>query len=269
MIHRPSGVMNAAVFANLAVSMFFVVIVYFQHESFKHKIFTLLSLLSGFLVIVASGTRSAWVSFLLLLWVYLYFLYKQKTKSNRISIIVLVVIIASILSVGSLQQYVNDRIHTAHTETSNWFSGEKTPSAIGDRLEMLRIAIDNVEDVPFFGHGYRTSNLVLFKNASSSIEKRVVSYNHLHNAYLTNFYNGGIVLLGALLLLLFVPLRIFIKAMSQNRDKPVFVAGALLTVGLASHGMFSVLFGDVFMNAFYVFFLAIFLLLTAKSTQAS
>ena len=223
-VQRPSGVMNADVFAILAVLMFFVVLVFSQQEVFKHKIFTLLSLLSGFFVIAVSGTRGAWVSLFLLLGIYLYFLYKQKTQTSKISIIIVVLMIATALSVGILNQNVNDRVHLAYTQTSNWFLGDKTPNSVGNRLEMYKRAIDNAENVPFFGHGYRTSNIVLFKNASTSIEKYTRSYNHLHNAYLTNLYNGGIALLGALLLLLFVPLRIFIKAMSQNRDKPVFIA---------------------------------------------
>jgi O-antigen ligase len=247
--------------------MFFVVLVFYQHESFKHKIFSLLSLLSGFFIIVSSGTRSAWLTFLLLLGFYLYFLFKQKfwlvTKISKITVVLL---ITSVLFFGSLNQYVNDRAHLAYTQTSNWFSGDKTPSSVGNRLEMYWMAINNVKDVPFFGHGYRTSNLVLYKKASSAIEKNTLLYNHLHNAYLTNFYNGGIVLLSTLLLLLFVPFRIFIKAMRHNRDEPVFIAGVLLTLGYASHGMFSILLGDVFMNAFYVFFLAIFLPLTVKLT---
>lgn len=270
-IYRPSGVMQPVVFANLAVSMFFVVFVFFQHESFKNKIFTLLSLLSGFTVIAASGTRGAWLSLLLLLGVYLYFLYKQKTKSSKILKIIAVLIIASALSVESLNQSglnqsVSSRVLLAYSETSNWLSGDKTSNTVGLRLEMYKVAIDNIKDVPFFGHGYRTSNSVLFKNASTSMEEDAIGFNHLHNAYLTNYFNGGVVLLSALLLLLFVPLRIFIKANSQNRKKPVFIAGALLTVGYASYGMVNILLGDIFMNAFYVFFLAIFSLLTAKST---
>ena len=92
-------------------------------------------------------------------------------------------------------------------------------------------------------------------------------YNHLHNAYLTNYYNGGIVLLSALLLFLFVPLKLFIKANSQNRENPIFISGALLSIGYASIGMVNILFGDTYMNGFYVFFLAIFMLLDAKSVK--
>ena len=268
-VHRPSGVMNPIVFGNLAVSMFFVVLVFLQYESFKHKIFTLLSLLSGFFVIVESGSRTAWISLIILTGLCLYFFYKQKTKSNRVSIIVVLVVLASIFSAINFNQYVNDRVHLAYTQTSNWLSGDRAVNTVSERLEMYKVAIDNVEDVPLFGHGLRTSNMVLFKQSSNNFEKYALSYNHLHNAYLTNLYNGGIPLLSTLLLLLFVPLRIFIKAIRKNRYEPVFVAGALLTTGFASHGMFGVLLGDVFMNAFYVLFLAIFLLLTAKSTKVS
>ena len=268
-VHRPSGVMNPIEFGTLAVSMFFIVLIFLHKESLKYKIFTLLSLLSGFFIIVESGSRSAWVSLIILTGLCLYFFYKQKTKSNRVSIIVVLVIFTSVLSAFNFNQYVNDRAHLAYTEASNWFSGDQIPNSVSIRLEMYKIAIDNVKDVPFFGHGLRTSNIVLFEEAQSNFKHYITRYNHLHNAYLTNFYNGGIPLLGALLLLLFVPLRIFVKAIRKNRDEPVFAAGALLTLGFASHGMFGSLFGGVFMNAFYVFFLAIFLVLTAKSTKAS
>ena len=72
---RASGVINADVFGNLAVSMFFVVFVFFQHESFKHKIFTFVALVSGIFVIAAAGSRGAWLSLLILLGFYLYFFY--------------------------------------------------------------------------------------------------------------------------------------------------------------------------------------------------
>ena len=95
------------------------------------------------------------------------------------------------------------------------------------------------------------------------------TFNHLHNAYLTQYFNGGFVLLGALLLLLFVPLRLFIKGNIQNRENPVYISGVMLTVGYASYGMVNILFGDTYMNGFYTFFLAIFMLLYAQSVKIS
>jgi len=266
---RGTGVMNAGVFGNLSVSLFFIVLVFSHNESFKHKLFTILTLLFGFIAIGGSGTRGSWLSFLLLLGIYLYFFYKQKVKLSAKSKMITVLIFVVVISIGGFNQYVTDRVYLAHTEISNWVSGDKMPSSVGLRLEMYKSAVNNIQDVPFFGHGYRTSNIVLFQDDTSSMGKISVRFNHLHNAYLTNYYNGGIVLLGALLLLLIVPLIIFIKANSQDRENPVFISGALLTLGYASFGMVNILLGDTYMNGFYTFFLAIFTLLNFQSIKIS
>jgi len=267
-IIRPSGVMNAGVFGNLAVSLFFVTLVFLEHETFKQKILSFLSLLSGLFIIVASGTRGAWLSFVLLLVVYLYFFYKQKNKLSSISKITSFLIIASVVSVGFFNESVKDRTYSAYNDTSNWLSGDNTTaSSAGLRLEMYKLAFEKIDDVPFFGHGYRTSNVVVFENSTSYAGRLSYTFNHLHNAYLTQYFNGGFVLLGALLLLLFVPLRLFLKANIQNRDNPLYISGVMLILGYASYGMVNILFGDTYMNGFYVFFLAIFLLLTNKSIK--
>ena len=267
---RNTGVMNAGVFGNLSVMLFFIVLSFSQHEPLKHKVFSFIALLFGFLAILGSGTRGAWLSFLFLLGIYLYFVFKQQKKLFNRSKIFIVLIIVGFISVVSINQSINDRVSLAYVQVTNFLAGDEAPTSVGIRLGMYTKAIENIEDVPFFsGHGYRTSNITLFFNDSSRMGKIGVGFNHLHNAYLTNYYNGGILLLGALLLVLFVPLILFLKANSLNRANPVFIAGALLTVGYASFGMVNILLGDTYMNGFYVFFLAFFLLLTNKSFKAS
>jgi len=273
---RPSGIMNAAVFGNLSVMMFFIPLVFIQNESLKHKILTLLALLSGLFIIVASGTRGAWMSLILLFGFYFYFFYKQNIKSNTITKTFLIIIVAFIVSFSVLNQPLKDRVYSIFTETSNWVSNgvsyEESENTIinstGFRLEMYRMAIKKIADVPFFGHGYRTSNIVVFKDSKSFFGRSSYEFNHLHNAYLTNYFNGGIVLLGSLLLIIFVPLVIFIKANIKNRDNPVYISGVLVTLGYASFGMVNILLGDTYMNGFYVFFLAMLMLLTNKSIKA-
>jgi O-antigen ligase len=267
-INRPSGVMNAGVFGNLAVSIFFITLVFLRHESFKHKILSCLSLLSGVFIIVASGTRGAWLSFLLLLGVYLYFFYKQKYKLSKKLKIIVVFAIAALITFGSFNDSFKDRNQKAYTEINSWIVGDRSPTSVGLRLEMYRLAFEKIEDVPFFGHGYRTSNVVVFENSTTKGGRLSYTFNHLHNSFLTQYFNGGFVLLAALLLLLFVPLIIFLKANSQDRENPMFISGVILTLGYASFGMVNILFGDTYMNGFYVFFLAIIMLLTNKSIKA-
>jgi len=270
---RYCGVMNCGVFGNLAVVMFFIAFIFSKYESLKYRIFTFLSLLSGLYIIIMSQTRGAWLSALLLVVVNIYFFYRKKIKLNNklkiisVSIFAIVIFAIVIYAIAS-NQTVNDRKNDALLEISNWVSGDKTPTSISLRLGMYSKAFDEIENVPFFGHGYRTSNIALFKNDSSKIGKKSVGFNHLHNAYLTNYYNGGIVLLSTLLMLLFVPLRIFLIASNQSREDPVHIAGVTLIIGYASFGMVNILLGDTYMNGFYVFFLAIFMLLTNKSIKA-
>ena len=268
---RPSGIMNPAVFGNLAVSLFFVTLVFFQQESLKQRILSFLSLLSGLLIIIASGTRGAWLSFFLLLGVYFYFFLKQNIKLKVISKIMILLVITGVLCIGLFNQHVKERVYSAFTETSNWINNDKDASlsSSGLRLEMYSLAIKKIDEVPFFGHGYRTSNVVVFKNSVTPSGRLSYTYNHLHNAYLTQYFNGGFVLLGALLLLLFVPLRLFMKGNIQNHENPVYISGVMLTLGYASYGMVNILFGDTYMNGFYTFFLAIFMLLYAQSIKIS
>ena len=266
-VPRPSGVMNPAVFGNLAVLMFFVSIVFFEHESFKYKIFNLFSLLPGLYIIVLSGTRGAWLSFLILFGAYLYFFYKKKIKISTRARVYIVIILISLLSLGSFNHKINSGIGLAFSQVSNWSSDDPAISSVSQRLVMYDVALKNIKDVPFFGYGLRTSNTTLFKDDPTEIGIVAARYNHLHNAFLTNYYNGGIILLGALLLLLFEPLIIFLKANSKDRENPIFISGVILTLGYASFGMVNILFGDTYMNGFYVFFLAIIMILTNKSIK--
>ena len=85
---RNTGVMNAGVFGNLAVLLFFIVLAFSfsQHEALKHKVFSIIALLFGSLAILGSYTRGAWISFLLLLGVYFYLFYKHKNGQVIITI---------------------------------------------------------------------------------------------------------------------------------------------------------------------------------------
>ena len=277
-----TGVMNPIIFGNLAVLLFFIVLVLSQGELLKHRIFTIASLSCGFFAIIGASSRGSWLSFLLLLSVYFYFLYKQKNKyKNKIKFIFIFAIL-SLFLLGFFNQTVNTRVTDAFSQSISYITEKEEPrlgyvdygvqlsvNSVNERLVMYRAGINNIADVPFFGYGYRTSNVVLFQNDTSIFGRAAVGYNHLHNGYLTSYYNGGIVLLSALLLILFIPLKKFIKANNHDRKNPLFILGALLILGYASFGLVNILLGDTYMNGFYVFFLAIFLLQTNKSLKAS
>ena len=183
-VMRPSGVMNAGVFGNLSVSLFFITLVFFEQESFKNKIFNIFSLLSGLFIIISSGTRGAWLSFLLLTGLYLYFFYKKKSKFSMRAKVFIVVILISLLSIGGSNEYLKKRVNLAYYQISSWSLGDQSINPVSERLNMYKKAIDNIENVPLFGYGLRTSNVSLFKDDLSMAGIVAARYNHLHNACL-------------------------------------------------------------------------------------
>jgi len=120
-----TGVMNAGVFGNLAVLLFFIVLAFSQHESFKRKIFTFIPLLFGFIAIISSGTRGAWLTCLLLFGVYLYFIFKQKNKLSLKSKIIYLFIIVITFSVAILNEPLQNRVQSGYTQISNWIEGDQ------------------------------------------------------------------------------------------------------------------------------------------------
>ena len=159
---RATGVMNAAVFGNLGVMLFFITLTFARHESIKQLPFTIFTLFLGIVAIIGSGTRGAWISLVLLLGAYVYFLYKQKTRFSKRSKFLTVIIIVLLASLLSVNQTVSERMHILSSEISSSMSGDQNPTSVGLRLNMYKKAINNIEDVPFFGYGYRTPQILLY-----------------------------------------------------------------------------------------------------------
>lgn len=158
----------------------------------------------------------------------------------------------------SQSSIIKNRVELAYNETKEYFtSSNHKPSSVGFRLEMYRTAINNSFNHPILGYGYRNGFLNVEFDTSRKIGKSLKrhKYNHFHNAYLTNLINMGILGLLALLALLLIPLKVFI----DHKNKTISEIGILLTLGYISFGLVNILFGDVFMNAFFILYLALIL----------
>ncbi|MDC0390529.1 O-antigen ligase family protein [Candidatus Thioglobus sp.] len=255
---RPSGFLNAITFANLAVLLFFIVLVASLNDIKKQQIIPIIASLSvGGLSIMYIGGRSAWIAFVFLLLVVVYLQFKQRF-SIKLKTILLGLLIIGLL--GSFNSVINQRAGLAYNNVAEWFNGDLTMSSAGQRLEMMRIGAIEAPNVPFFGNGYRNINQsIITDKYNHKVHDKIRLYTHLHNAYLTNFIGGGYPLFFALLLNLFVPFLVFKKALMRNKNQLYASIGIIITVGYMIFGLINHLFGDVFMNAFYTFSMAILL----------
>jgi len=260
-VSRPSGFLNANMFANLAVLLFFIVLVVSLTEKKKQQIIsTAVSLTLGGVAIIYTSGRSAWIAFIVLLLVVIYLQFKQRFLIKRKMVLLALSVLSIVALLGSLNSTLSQRTTMAFNNVVEWFNGDLTMSSAGQRLEMIRIGIIEAPNVPFFGNGYRNINQsIITDKYNHKVHDKIRSYTQLHNGFLTNFVGGGYPLLFALLLNLFVPFLVFKKALMCNKNQLYASIGIIVTVSYMIFGLFNNLFGDVFMNGFYTFCMAILL----------
>lgn len=257
---RYSGVMNADTYGIIAVVMTLFCIIEICKESLADKIITYISFISGLLVVLGSGTRSAWIVLFIsaLLYVYLRKEFKCHLKLAML-LIFTVVISSSFVKFNNME----NRVLIVKQQVISWFSGEDSTSSVAVRMEMWNASIKQLVDQPLLtGLGYRNTNVIVAKHADARAKSQIERYNHVHNTYLNHLLAEGLLGLIAILALLFVPLRLFIFDVKNNSDYALM--GVILIISFAVYGIANKLFGDISINAFYVFFLSILLPIVSK-----
>ena len=255
---RPSGVMNANIFSDITVAMLFLSVVRVFNEKLKEQIITLIAVLAGLVAIVLSGSRGSWVSFIVLLFFYLFFIYRPFLKGKRKRQLFIISFTVILLSVAGLQSSINNKIETAVSSIQKWSHGSHEFTSSGVRMEMWKAGLASSKESPWFGHGYRNANSVASEYATHNQEK-IANFTHLHNEYITNIVSAGVMGLLALLALLFIPLKISLTGFRQNGKCVYSLMGIMLSIGYITFGFTHIAFGEEHINAFFVFFVAIIL----------
>ncbi len=264
---RYSGSMNATAYGNIIGAMLLLSLAMISKESLIENLFTFFAFFAGILAIIASGTRGAWIGFLLTLLVYIWIYYKNGELKSFIKFIGLFLLVVIFTMNFVKLTSVENRVLLAKQQVESWLSGKDVNSSVSVRMEMWSASLKQVNtNLPLTGFGYRNINPVISKQASKQAQSQIEQYNHVHNAYLNHLVSEGVFGLIAILALLFAPLRIFVANIKSKKTNETIVAsmGVVLMVSFSLFGVSNNLFGDIFINAFYVLFMAILLPLSLK-----
>jgi len=264
---RYSGSMNATAYGNIMGAMLLLSLARIAKESLIEKLFTFFAFFVGILALIASGTRGAWIGFLLTLLVYVWIYYKNGELKSFIKFIGLF-LLAVIFTMNFVKlTSVEDRVLLAKQQVESWLSGKDVNSSVSVRMEMWSASLKQVNtSLPLTGFGYRNINSVIAKHASKQAQSQIAQYNHVHNTYLNHLVSEGVLGLIAILALLLVPLKVFVANVKSTKTDESIVAsmGVVLMVSFSLFGVSNNLFGDIFINAFYVLYIAILLPLSLK-----
>ncbi len=256
-IERPSGMINANVFGDLAMMMIFLSIVKVFEENRQNQILTLSAVLMGIIAIILSGNRGTIISLIILSISFIFLTYNHYLRGQKKPQLIIFILFSIIICMFFSQQKVRDRAFLAKHEISQWINNEHQNTSVGLRLEMWSSSLQAFQDSPWIGVGYRNANNVVARYAEDKTKDAISQFSHLHNEYLTNLVSAGILGLSALLALLLIPLKLFIKNIRRKELYFHSVMGIMLCIGYASIGLTHIAFGEEHMNAFYVLFLSI------------
>ena len=267
-VSRYSGYMNANLFGDVSLIMTLFILIHLSlngHSRAKNM-FSMIAVFFGLSAIILSQARMAWLVLIIFFPFYLAVLFKLKARVKKYILALIIMLCASIFVSTLIQDKIYtqlvDRAALSVQQVTEWNDGKGRTTSVGVRLTMWEGSLKAFPNMPWSGFGYRNSINEVLKYFSED-EKRVISkYNHLHNIYIEHLMSRGVLGVLSLLALLFIPLFVFI---SRLKGIEVNLVGVVLVSSFATLGLTHAVFGGVFMSAFFVFFLSIFLPLSIKN----
>lgn len=200
--------------------------------------------LFGFMGSLFSGSRGGWIGlpFIVLA---LYKGYGRYLPGRYQTLIAALLIGGAGLAYSIPHTGVADRIGQGISDVQRYISGESRTSSLGARFEMWRAATIVIPEKPLTGwgeNGYaeRAAELV----EEGRVGRAAARYDHVHNEVLDITVKRGLPGLATLLLLYFLPMRLFARHIaSKDLELRAFaVTGVLLCVAYVDFGLSQVFF---------------------------
>ena len=199
------------------------------------SLFMLLGTCAGMGASFLSGTRGGWVLLPVIL-ITIGMLFKECLyRKESIALIIGIFLCGGIL-VAQPQSGVGARIGLAEHDISQYLDKTNPNTSLGIRLQLWQSAWHSFTDKPWFGwgnNGIRVSQQEQL--AQGEISQFIYDFNsHAHNQFLDEMAKRGIIGLGAILLILLVPLFLVKRRLRKPHDINVHCGSALFIVAVLS-----------------------------------
>lgn len=267
---RAKGATHPIIFGDLALLMGVMTLAgweWFMFQSRWHLLLPIIAVFSGVLASVLSQSRGGWISvpvlMVIIVWFHAATVPKLKLVVGMVAIMgVFLIMFLSpqtglkyrvVETVKNVQKYVN----TDKKSNIGW-------SSAASRFEMWRASWLIFQQNPVIGvgwGGYQRNAIKFVK--SGEVSSIAADHNHPHNQFFSAMVSGGALGLIAILILFYMPIKIFINVItSSNVAKEVqqsALAGLLLVIGYAVFNLSESLFERSRTIAFFIFYLAFFM----------
>ena len=216
---------------SMSLGIFSLIIALYAHQKKDVKL-TTLSVIGGLCGIVGSllsTARGGWVALPVLLVVILY-IYRH-SLSKRFFLTLFGIMVATSIGISQMpNNRIMERIDVAQKDIQLYLDNHDGNTSLGARFEMWKSALEMAKEKPLFGWGIQGATEKRKRDTEEKIATgNIGQFTHAHNQYLDDLSKRGIVGLLALLAVLFIPLRAFMKRLNTTNDEIKLIA----TLGVA------------------------------------
>ena len=228
----------------------------------------LVSVLLGFTCVVLSGSRGVWVAFPAYLFFY-FFAYYDVTL-RKFLIFTSVLIALGLVLWFWPDSYFEERLRFIASDINNYSNGNVNTS-LGLRFQFWTSAWDGFLKKPIIGWGtdgyYALKAMQAEQGLISSEAANINLSGGAHNHFLDALVKKGIIGFLAVIFVLYLPLRFFLKSRKYGADKSAVCAcelGVILVVSTIIYGLTDDYFRWQFSAWFYVVTSCVLLAISAK-----
>ncbi|PJG81935.1 O-antigen ligase family protein [Caviibacterium pharyngocola] len=254
----------------MSLGMFSLLIGFYfaTKKHYKSTALCVFGTLSGITGSLLSTARGGWIGLPIILAIILFLYRKQLSKTFFLSISG-VLIAALVIAVSLPETKVMKRIQTANNEITAYFEKNNGGTSVGARFDMWKSALLMAKEKPLLGWGQQGAVEQHKKHAEQKlISKYAAIFDHAHNQYIDDLAKRGVIGLLALLGVLLIPLRYFIRSLKTVSLETRTLAGlgivhiVSVMCYCVSQGFFTHNSGNIF-----YFFLTLLFFAMVKSTQ--
>lgn len=225
------------------------------------RLLKLLGLLAGCYASIRSGARGGWVAVPVFLVMALYFRVEKVTWKSLLAILFFVFALSVVAY--EFNQQIHHRVDMVFSDFVALQQGNSDTS-IGVRLQLWKAAILIFEQNPIFGvgpEGFRLSMAAMMQSGILTPGAAEMGRAEVHNEILSKTAELGLFGLIAILLIYFVPFRLFVQAAHSDlpRVKHSGLLGVAFVSGFFVFGLTVEIFNLTLAAAFYSLTVAVLL----------
>ncbi len=263
---RAHGITHPILFGDLSLSMGMMALAglgYFREQNRWLIALPILAGLAGLTASFLSAARGGWIAipFLLLL---LAWQARKSLKLWHFATAMTVIVVLPTAAYFTPNSAVKTKVDSATYNLTHYANSPITDpvrgTSVGTRLEMWQASWTIFKEHPWIGVSWGRYQEYAQQLVDQGVRHPSASrWNNPHNQYVSSAVNAGIIGLSALLLLLLIPLRLFLRSLksASTESRRLALAGAVLMIAYAGFAVSESIFQRSLPTTFFAFYLAL------------